>query len=103
MSDKKAIRKIVWSGKNSDYDGWSEKHLAKAEYKGYHKLLLYRKNMNGFDVVSTEQGGDDIEAKSTKAEEDEKILKLDKLNKQAFVYLVLNTYIQNTTQCRTAF
>ena len=36
MSEEKATRVFIWSDKTSDYVRWSEKHLAKAEYKGYH-------------------------------------------------------------------
>ena len=44
MADKKSIRVIQFSGKQSDWDGWHEKFLVKAEYKGYRKLLFYREN-----------------------------------------------------------
>ena len=102
MSEEKAIRVVVWSGKTSDYDGWSEKHLAKVEHKGYHKLLLCRKNRKGFDKVPTEKEIEDIEAKASKEEADKKILKLDKLNRQASMDLVLSIDTTTTTG-RTAF
>ena len=54
MSEEKSIRIIEFSGKQSDWDGWSEKFLAKAEHKGYKKLLLCRKNKDGYDVISTD-------------------------------------------------
>ena len=54
MSDEKSIRIIEFSGSQSDWDGWSEKFLARAENKGYRKLLLFKKNQVGIDVVPTE-------------------------------------------------
>ena len=102
MSKEKAIRVVVWSGKTSDYEGWSEKHLTKAEHKGYCKLLLCKKDWEGFDEVPTEKEVEDIESKVSKEEADKKIIKLDRLNKQAFMDLVpsINT---TTTNGRTAF
>ena len=35
VSEERAIRIIEFSGKQSDWDGWSEKFLAKAEMKRY--------------------------------------------------------------------
>ena len=102
MSEDKAIRVVMWSGKTSDYDEWSKKHLAKTEYKGYCKLLLHRKDCEGFDKVPTEKEIEDIEANASNEEADEKILKLDKLITQAFMNLVLSI---NTTTIngRTVF
>ena len=92
----------MWSYNTSDYDGWSEKHLKKAEYKCYCKLLLEKKDREGFDKVLTEKDIENIEAKISKEEVDEKIFNLDKLNKQAFMDLVLG--INTTTNNgRTAF
>ena len=53
----------------------SQRHLAKVEYKGYRKLLYCKKNRGGFDRVPTEKETEDIEAKGSKEEADEKILK----------------------------
>jgi len=97
MSEEKSIRIIEFSGKQSDWDGWSEKHLAKAEYKGYRKLMLCKKNEEGFDVVPTSQAIETIEAKPSTTDEEKKLLKLDKLNKQGFMDLVLS---MNTTTAR---
>ena len=36
----KAIRVLEFSGKKSDWEGWSEKFLARAKRKGYKQLLL---------------------------------------------------------------
>ncbi len=53
MSEEKSVQVISFSGKQVDWDGWSKKFLAKAEFKGYRKLLLCKKNIIGYDVVST--------------------------------------------------
>ena len=97
MSEEKTIRVVVWSGKTLDYDGLSKKHLAKAEHKGYQKLLLCKKNREDFDNVPTKKEIEDIEAKTLKEEADEEILKLDKLNKQTFMGLVLSIDTTMTT------
>ena len=55
MSVEKSIRILEFSGKNDHWDGWSEKFLANAEFSGYCKLLLCKKNKSGFDVVPTEK------------------------------------------------
>ena len=52
--------------------------------------------------MPTEKEIEDIEAKVSKEEAEEKILKLDKLNKQAFVDLVLSINTTKNTG-RTAF
>ena len=39
-SEDKAIRVIAFSGKQIDWTVWEEKFLAKANLKGYKKILL---------------------------------------------------------------
>ena len=90
MSDEKSIRIIEFSGKQSDWDGWSEKFLAKAEHKGYRKLLLCKKSKSGFDIVPTESEYDAAEAKTSKDADDKKIIALAKLNRLAFMDLILS-------------
>ena len=102
MSDEKAIRIVEFSGKKPDFDGWSEKHMAKAQYKGYRKLLLGKKKEKGFDIVPTEQDIIDIEAKQSQDEMDKKIIQLDKLNRQAFMDLILSINT-NTNRGKIAF
>ena len=102
MSEEKAIRVVVGSVKNSDYDGWSGKHLAKAEYKGYCKVGSCEKDQEGFNKVPTEKPIEDIEANASIEEADEKILKLDKPNKQTSMDLVLSINT-TTSNVRTAF
>ena len=87
---QRTIRVIEFSGKKSDWDAWNEKFLATAEWEDYRKLLLCLKNLKTFDVVPTHQEVEDIQAKSTKTEDDKKILKLDKLNKKCFMDLMLS-------------
>jgi hypothetical protein len=102
MSDEKAIRVQVWNGDRKQYDPWSEKVLAKAECKGYRKLLLRKKQTKGFDVVPTEDEVAAAEAEVSKTETDQNILKLDKLNKQAYMELILSIDT-TTTRGSTAF
>lgn len=90
MSEEKSIRIIEFSGKQSDWDGWSEKFLAKAEHKGYRKLLLCKKSKSGFDIVPTESEYDAAEAKTSKDADDKKIITLAKLNRLAFMDLILS-------------
>ena len=102
MSDEKAIRVQVWNGDRKQYDPWSEKVLAKAECKGYRKLLLCKKQKKGFDIVPTETEVTVAEAEVSKTETDQNILKLDKLNKQAYMELILSIDTTTTRGC-TAF
>ena len=48
MSDEKAIRVQVWNGDRKQYNPWLEKVLAKAECKGYPKLMLCKKQKKRF-------------------------------------------------------
>ncbi len=40
--EEKSVRIIEFSGKQFDWDGWSEKFFAKAKRRGYKGLLLGR-------------------------------------------------------------
>ena len=83
MSAKeKSIRIIEFSGKQSDWDVWSEKFLARAKCKGYKKLLL------GSEKVPTQEQID--LAKSSSSSTDKKIIKLGELNKLAYEDIVLS-------------
>ena len=90
MTEEKSIRIIEFSGDQSDWDGWSEKFLARAEHKGYRKLLLCKKNQAGTDVVPTESELNSAEGKSTKTQDDKNIIALAKLNKLAYMDLILS-------------
>ena len=87
---KRTIRVLEFSGKRSDWNPWSEKFMATAEYDNVCKLLLCLKNLATFDVVPMHQVIEDIEAKSTKSEDDKKILELAKLNKKCYRDLMLS-------------
>ena len=89
-------------GKKGDWDGWSEKFLAKAECKGYRKLLLCEKNENLVDKVQTHDVVEAIRAKSSKTDDEKKILKISKLNREAYMDLVLSVN-SNTSQGKIAF
>ena len=99
---KRTIRVLEFSGKRSDWDPWSEKFMATAEYENFCKLLLCSKNLATVDVVPTHQVIEDIEAKSTKSEEDKKILELAKLNKKCYRDLMLSMN-SDSSRGRVAF
>ena len=92
----------VWNRYRKKYDPWSEKFSAKAECKGYRKLLLCKKQTEGFDVVLTEDEVAVTEVEVSKNETDQNILKLDKLNKQAYMELSLGIDTTTIRDC-TAF
>ena len=52
-SKEKSIHVIEFFGKKSDWDGWLEKFLAKADFKGYQKLRLYKKIKVEYNKVPT--------------------------------------------------
>lgn len=58
MSDDKAIRVIAFSGKQVDWTVWEEKFMAKANSKGYRKVLLgtqiVPKDDDNFDETTAE-------------------------------------------------
>ena len=83
MSAKeKSIGIIEFSGKQSDWDGWSEKFLAHSKCKGYKKLLL------GTEKVPTQEQIDLAESSSSST--DKKIIKLGELNELAYKDIVLS-------------
>ena len=92
MSEEKSICVISFSGKKSSWDGWSEKFLAKAEFKGYRKLLLCKKNKVGVDRVPTEKEYEAALSKEKKdrTDVDNGVIQLGILNKQAFMELILS-------------
>ena len=102
MSEEKLIHIIEFSDKQTDWHSQSEKYLARADYKGYSKLLLCEKNNKTSDVVPEISEVQALKAKDTPTDDDKKILQLAKLNKQGFMELMLS---QNTTttKCKIAF
>ena len=55
---------IEFSGKKFNWDGWSEKFLARAEFEGYQKLLLWKKSKVGYDNVPSASEIKVIESKN---------------------------------------
>ena len=96
MPDKKAIRVQVWNVDRKQYDPWLEKVLTKAECKGYCKLMLCKKQKKGADVVPTGEEFVAAEAEVSKTETGQNTLKLDKLNKQAYMELILSIFTTTT-------
>jgi len=90
MSDEKAIRTIPFSGKPSDWVYWDAKFMMRAEVTGYAKLIECEKDVKGVDQIPTASEVAEVVAKTTKSEDDEKILALHKLAKKAQMDLLLS-------------
>ena len=73
----KTIRVLDFDGKASNWEGWSEKFLARAKRKGYKELLTGKKN------VPTKEDLDDDKV-------DAEITKLGELNEEAFEDIILS-------------
>ena len=61
-----------------------------AQWLGCRKLLLCKNDEATFDVVPSKAAINEIEEKTTKSADDKKILKLQELNKIAYMHLVLS-------------
>ena len=91
MTDLKAIRVLEFSGKTSDWEGWSEKFQARGKRLGYKKLLL------GREKIPTETEYQQAVTDNNKATK-----KLAELNEQAYEDIILS--INHTTgQGKVAF
>ena len=88
MSDLKSIRVIEFSGRTTDWEGWSEKFLARAKRKGYKKLLI------GKEIVPKVSAYEEAEGKSDAASK--KIVELGDRNEEAFEDVILS--INHTTK-----
>ena len=77
----KAICVLEFSGKKSDWEGWSEKFLARAKRKGYKQLLLEKAKV----PTESEITGGDSEVK-----------KQGEFNEEAFEDIILS--INHTTR-----
>ena len=94
MSDMKSIRVINFSGRTSDWEGWSEKFLARSKRKGYKKLLT------GKDTIPMAEEYEKAVAEGKKSGED--TVKFNDLNEEAFEDIILS--IDHTMkQGRVAF
>ena len=94
MSDLKSIRVIEFSGRTTDWEGWSEKFLARAKRKGYKKLLIGKETVPKVSAYAEAEGKDDATSK--------KIVKLGESNEEAFEDVILS--INHTTkQGKVAF
>ena len=87
-SQEKSIRVIEFSGKSSDWKIWSRKFLARANRKGYKKLLL------GEATIPSETGYTNSLGKSDAT--DKKLVEQWELNELAFEELLLS--INGTTK-----
>ena len=76
MSDLKSIRVIEFSGRTTDWEGWSEKFLARAKRKGYKKLLVGKETVPNVSTYTDAEGKSDATSK--------KIVKFEDANEEAF-------------------
>ena len=92
MSLEKSRWIVVFDGGDREWDGWSEQFLAKAQLKGYRKLLLCKKNLDGYDVIPTISTYDaTLRKKLADCDDDKKkAIKLYELNEQAYTELILS-------------
>ena len=81
-TDLKSIRVIEFTGKTSDWEGWSEKFKARAKRKGYKQLLLGKKKVPTQDEAELAALGSTSEDKAT--------AKLAELNEEAFEDIILS-------------
>ena len=88
MSDLKSIRVIEFSGRTIDWEGWSEKFLARAKRKGYKKLLV------GTESTPTVSEYAAAEGKSGAVRE--KVVRAGDKNEEAFEDIILS--INHTTK-----
>lgn len=87
-SDLKTIRVLEFDGKTANWEGWSEKFLARAKRKGYKKLLL------GTEKIPK---GDEYElAVLGSSADDKKVKKLGESNEEAYEDIILS--ISHTTK-----
>ena len=58
MSDMKSIRVINFSGRTSDWEGWSKKILARSKRKFYKKLLIGKETEESdFKILKQQTSG----------------------------------------------
>ena len=81
-TEEKSIRVIEFTGKQADWEGWSEKFLARGKRKGYKKLLL------GKEKIPTQAEFDLAELGTT--DEDKKTVKVGLLNELAYEDIILS-------------
>ena len=82
----KAIRVVSFSGKKQDWDGWSEKFLARAKMCGYKRLMTVKEEeaKEGVDKIPKVKDLDTDESTQK-----DTVNKLVKLNEMAYADLVL--------------
>ena len=90
--DQTSIHVIKFSGRKLNWNGFFEKFLAKVEFKGCQKLLLWKKNKVGYDKVPIASKIKVIELKNELdcSKEDKNILQVTKFNQQAYMELILS-------------
>ena len=82
MSELKSICVLNFSGRTADWEGWSEKFLARSKRRGYKRLLI------GKDTVPTAEDYESAVAKNDKSRDN--MIKLNDANKEAFEDIILS-------------
>ena len=82
MSEMRSICVINFSGRTSDWEGWSEKFLARSKKKGYKKFLT------GKDDIPTAEEYE--KAVADVRESGDNIIKFNGLNEETFEDIVLS-------------
>ena len=82
MSELKSIRVLNFSGRTTDWEGWSEKFLARSKRRGYKRLLI------GKDTVPMAKEYENAVTKNDKSGDN--VIKLNNSNKEAFEDIILS-------------
>ena len=90
----KSIRVLEFSGKTTDWEGWSEKFLARGKRAGYKHLLTGKETIPTVEQYDTAVGKGDAESK--------KIVDLANKNEEAFEDIILSID-HTTTEGKVAF
>ena len=85
---------INFSGRTSNWEGWSKKFLAKIKKKGYNKLLTAK------DEIPMVEEYEKAVTEGEKSTED--IMRCNNLNKEAFEDIILSI-VHTTKQGKLAF
>ena len=90
----KSIRVLEFSGKTTDWEGWSEKFLARGKRAGYKHLLTGKETIPTVEQCDAVVGKGDAESK--------KIVDLANKNEEAFEDIILSID-HTTTEGKVAF
>ena len=92
----KSIRVLEFSGKTSEWEGWSEKFKARAKRKGYKDLLLGKK------AIPTDSEYKQAISISPETSTSKETINLAQLNEEAYEEIILSID-HSTKQGKVAF